>query len=186
MISTFVGLAEPAAAHRLTSSAALSSGRGICAVINKVSLNINPYTCDRAVVARRRTAHAIDVRLRFRDPANGERCTAIVRVAFRGARTYSRRITIVRHDCQANPFRTRAPPTTNPTNPSPSQPQYELSEADAYEYVRQWGEYMRQNYPAVYSYDVGPCARQRTDVVACRLTTWNRSDTYDGYVFPCW
>ena len=169
LVSLGIGLsAEPAAAHRLSLSTALTSGRGLCAVINKVAAEVNPYTCDRAAVARRRSVHAIDLVLRFRDPKDGERCTGTVRVAFRGARTYRWRTTLVRHTCRADPFRTKAPPSTNPTNPPSPQPGYELSETDAYEHTRSWGEYMRQNYPAVYSYEVGPCARQRTDVVACR------------------
>ncbi len=170
---------ETAGAHLLTYRAAGSSARAVCSQINGLPAAVNPYHCSVGA-ARRRSRHAIDVRLSLYDQADGERCTASVRVGFGGSRTHRRGVRRLGHNCAGNPFRTEAPPLVGVP---PAGPALAVSEAEAY--VRQRGDYILRTSD-VYAYEVGPCTRRSSYQVDCLMTTWVPNGQYPGYVHPCW
>jgi hypothetical protein len=100
-----IGAAIPAvaSAHTLSGNAARAEARAICQAINEVSSDVNPYACRRTGAPRRRSPHTIDVGLSLRDPNDGERCTAFIRVRL-SSRSNRRSVFEHRHSCQANPY----------------------------------------------------------------------------------
>lgn len=100
-----IGTAIPAvaSAHTLSGNAARAEARAICRAINDLPAEVNPYACQRTGAPRRRSAHTIDVGLSLRDPNDGERCTAFIRVRL-SSRSNRRSVFEHRHSCQANPY----------------------------------------------------------------------------------
>ncbi len=100
-----IGAAVPsgASAHTLSGNTARADARAVCAAINEQDAEVNPYICRRTGAPRRRSAHVIDVGLSLHDPADGERCTAYVRVRLRNT-SFRRTVSRGRHNCLADPF----------------------------------------------------------------------------------
>lgn len=100
-----IGAAIPtgASAHTLNGNTARADARAVCAAINDVSAETNPYVCRRTGSPRRRSAHVIDIGLALHDPNDGERCTAFIRVRL-SSRSFRRTISRHRHNCLANPY----------------------------------------------------------------------------------
>jgi hypothetical protein len=86
--------AAPSAAGSsvLTDGAAIRAARTACRNISAAPASITPYVCRGYFRGRRLSRSAATFRLNLRDPADGERCTAILTVTRRSSGIINRRL----------------------------------------------------------------------------------------------
>lgn len=104
ILVTALAMPSGASAHTLRVSVVRTLAADVCRDINRVDPTENPYACRRLLRAERRSRHAFLIGLRLVDPNDGERCTAVLRIRYRSARSRTVIAKAAGHNCYANPF----------------------------------------------------------------------------------
>jgi len=84
--------ASAAGSSVLTDGAAIRAARTACRNISAAPASVTPYLCRGYFRGRRLSRSAATFRMSLRDPADGERCTAILTVTRRSSGIINRRL----------------------------------------------------------------------------------------------